>query len=306
MHLEKMLELNSLEDMQIQTKVVGEDKIPVFVVDNFLRNPETVREFALQLNFDKPLLGDLWPGFQAVASLHRTEIEHFIQSQYLEPVLGLDCKNYDFPPVRPEEKAEQWSSWFLLTRFGIITMPFDEAPWAKNPHVDYFGFIASVIYLSLPHQSHGGTVFIRHRKTGIETIPPTVSNLPEILCDRLKATHSYRVICDQLYDNPKLGSDKQRLRRPTNEGQVIDKAAYDAVWKLITNGNASTSGYLTKSNEVWEVTDQIDMKFNRLVLYPTWHLHSVSWDPKWFGSSLAERRLTMMNWMNFPVSNLEP
>ncbi|MCA6221504.1 DUF6445 family protein [Photorhabdus antumapuensis] len=303
--LESLLELNRLEDMEIHHKVVGSDNIPVLVVDNFLRYPDAVREFALQLHFDKPLLGDLWPGLQAIASLHRTDVEQFIKSQYLEPVLGLDCRNYDFPPVRPGEQADQWSSWFLLTRFGVITMPFDEAPWAKNPHVDYFGFIASVIYLSLPHQSRGGTVFIRHRETGVETIPPPVSDLPEVLCERLRATHSYSVICEKIFDNPKFCIDTQKPKRSESRGQVIDKETYRAVWQLITDGNVPTYGYLTKSNEVWEVTDQVDVKFNRLVLYPTWHLHSVSWDPSWYGSTLPERRLTMMNWMNFPVRRSE-
>ncbi|MER2474561.1 DUF6445 family protein [Photorhabdus laumondii] len=307
MQFERLLELNSIDDMSIQVKKIGNDNIPLMVVDNFLKYPEMVREFALSLNYNKPVGSDLWPGIQAVASLNRKNIEEFIVRYYLEPILGLDCSNYHFPAVRPGTKADQWSSWFLLTRFGAVTMPFDEAPWAKNPHVDYFGFIASVLYLSLPEQSRGGTVFIRHRETGIETIPPTALGLPDRLRCILKETRSHEIIYGKIFDewwaeHGKSWDHEEPLKK--DEGQVLTEKGFDIVCQRIMTGNTPTSGYLTQSNPVWEITDQVDVAFNRLVLYPTWHLHSISWDPTWYGKTLAERRLTMMNWLNFPVEGL--
>ncbi|MDE9536973.1 DUF6445 family protein [Xenorhabdus bovienii] len=308
MQVNILLELNSIKDMSIQVKRIGNDNIPIMIVDNFLKYPEEVRKFALSLNYDKPLLGDYWPGIQAAASLNRKKIEEFITHHYIEPILGLDCSNYHFPAVLPNMKADQWSSWFLQTRFGAITRPFDEAPWTKNPHVDYFGFLASVLYLSLPDQSRGGTVFIRHRQTGIETIPPAVSGLPKRLCQILRETRSYEIIYGKIYEELRAGHSESWEHDNvinTREDQVITEKGFDAVWKTIMNENIPTSGYLTESNQVWEITDQVDVAFNRLVLHPTWHLHSVSWDPSWFGETLPERRLTMMNWVNFPVENVK-
>ncbi|MDC9595022.1 DUF6445 family protein [Xenorhabdus sp. IM139775] len=306
MKVNSLLEINAIKDMSIQIKRIGNDNIPVMIIDNFLKCPEEVRKFALSLNYDKPLPGDYWPGIQAAASLDRKKIEEFITRQYIEPVIGLDYNNYGFPAVLPNMKADQWSSWFLQTRFGAITMPFNEAPWAKNPHVDSIGFLASVLYLSLPEQSRGGTVFVRHRQTGIETIPPATSGLPKRLCQILKETRSYGIIYGKIYEELRAGHSKSWVHDNvinTCEGQVITEKGFEAVWKTIMNENPPTFGYLTESNQVWEIVDQVDMAFNRLVLHPTWNLHSVSWDPNWFGEKLSERRLTMMNWINFPVEN---
>jgi hypothetical protein len=55
----------------------------------------------------------------------------------------------------------------------------------------------------------------------------------------------------------------------------------------------AAEGFITESNEDWELLKLIEMKFNRLVLYGGRSFHSGYIQDGWFGESLKTRRLTL-------------
>jgi hypothetical protein len=282
--------------MTIRHKTVGEDRTPVLIVDDVFRNPEAVRTFALGMHYDKPLPGDGWPGVQAAASLDRHELITLIKNHLVRYQLGIEPENYSFPAVRAGDQPDQWSSFFLQTRFGIVNKTPEQAPGVAHPHVDEFGFIASVMYLSDSERSHGGTVLCRHRRTGIQTVPPFAEGLPASLAAHIRATQSYQYIEHLL--NLK---GRSKITDIVDGAPLLSKEQHETVWDHLMEGSSNAPRYMTESDDHWEIIEQIDMRFNRLVAYPTWQLHGINWDMSVAGTTKAEQRLTMMDWLNYPI-----
>lgn len=290
-----LLSLNALSQMTLTRRTVGADRTPLLVVDNLFRDPEKVRSFALSLQYETPLPGDGWPGVQAAASLDRSELVRFVKDHFVHDRFGMDPSAYRFPAVRSGEKPDQWSAFFLQSRFGLITMTAEEAPGVAHPHVDEFGFAAAVIYLCAPARCHGGTVLCRHRGTGIQTLPPFAADLPLSLVHRLTHTQSYSTVAEMLSKQPQASAG------PPGQRRILTREQQESVWNRLMEGAPSPRRYMTESDSHWEILEQVDMRFNRLVVYPTWQLHGINWDMSFSGPQKSEQRLTMMDWLNYPV-----
>ena len=75
---------------------------------------------------------------------------------------------------------------------------------------------------------------------------------------------------------------------------------YEDYIKQLPRKTSENQFHLSGSNDVWEQTKLVDMKFNRLLLYPAFVLHKAIFEEHWFGSALDERRLTLNFFFKFP------
>ncbi len=142
--------------------------------------------------------------------------------------------------------------------FSIVTKPGSElAPWQRTPHFDGVD-VAGVVYLNRPAQCRGGTAFYRHRLSGLESVPQ----------------RGGRRIADLMQQHG-LSSPEELLQ-----------------W-IMSPPRQDGAGFITQSNDDWELLYLVDMKFNRLVLYRGQMFHSGYIEDGWFGKSLATRRLTL-------------
>ena len=121
----------------------------IIVVDNFLGNPNAVREYALKQEYE-PYGGKNWPGRDSKETHGKEEM-----TKAISEIVGkqLVCK--------PENKC----SYFRITRegqYGKQYIHFD-----PNPGLVWAG----VLYLTPTVHPTGGTKFWKHTATGWEKSP---------------------------------------------------------------------------------------------------------------------------------------
>lgn len=139
--------------------------------------------------------------------------------------------------------------------FAVVTKRGDElVAGQRQPHCDGFCAYAGLVYLNPPEQCFGGTSFWRHRRTGLERGPA--------------ADDPARVLA-------KAGMSNAAATAPGTSPE-----------------DDPGTGYLIASNEAWEMTQAIPMRFNRFVLYSSDIYHSPLYDERDFGATLDTRRLT--------------
>jgi hypothetical protein len=143
--------------------------------------------------------------------------------------------------------------------FAMVTVdgPDEVEPIHCQPHFDNFCDFAGIVYLNPDEQASGGTAFWRHRDSGLIAAPvETDPQIPE-LCER------YGV------------ADLQGVVRH--------------IW---TESMKTHHEFILESDETWERTKVVDMRFNRLVLYPGSLLHTLHMELGAFGDIPTTRRLT--------------
>src|SRR5687768_16587588 len=106
------LALNDKRDMKIELLRIGEDKNPVLVVDNFYKDPEYVRELALNLDYRPPPENDFYPGRQASIGLDRSAIDYFVTEQLTAPTYGIHPDMFRFLPSIPGQPSGEWVRFF--------------------------------------------------------------------------------------------------------------------------------------------------------------------------------------------------
>lgn len=134
---------------------VGQNKTPVFILDNFLENLTS----SLQHDLDKLEFNDAptyYPGIRAKLP------EEYILSvaRALVPVLH---KIYSIPA---DYKIEFFDSYYSL----VTSEPKDLSVEQQIPHFDGTGEYRFALLHYLNPSSHGGTAFYRHNSTGIERV----------------------------------------------------------------------------------------------------------------------------------------
>lgn len=134
--------------------LVGIERQPVLVIDNFIANAESLVEYcsqAAQLNMEK----GFYPGVRGAGpEIYRTAL-----SKHLG---GLIYKTFQLSP-QPQRK--------MRSVYSMVTTPPDElSPLQCAPHCDSSNMadLASVHYLCQSH--HGGTSLYRHRQSGFEYV----------------------------------------------------------------------------------------------------------------------------------------
>lgn len=142
--------------------------------------------------------------------------------------------------------------------FGMVMVKAgDLRPINYQPHHDTFCDFAGIVYLNTDEQCSGGTSFWRHRATGLQAFPRD--------------------------DDPELPGLLQRYDA-TDGRQLVERMLGEAV--------DSHRAPLLGSTSTWEMTKLVEMRFNRLILYPGRLFHTMHLDPEAFGDTPATRRLT--------------
>jgi hypothetical protein len=136
---------------------IGNDNAPVLVVDDFLGDPEVMREHVCALGVFKPGYAS-YPGIQSVVPPIYVHALRLFLVDLLKPVFGLGNT----------QLARAFSG------FSLVTTPPEKLELVQClPHFDSTDRqqIALLHYLCPPGK--GGTAFYRHRRTGYEYVDET-------------------------------------------------------------------------------------------------------------------------------------
>jgi hypothetical protein len=139
----------------------------------------------------------------------------------------------------------------------------DLNPVQCQAHYDAGHEIAAIVYLNPPEQCRGGTSFWRYRERDLSRAPP-----PEVMAALVS----------------ELGGDPSQM--PGNIAEFF-------LLGLLAPHLGRFSGMLmTESNEVWELTRLVEMKYNRFIMYDAKLFHTAHVEPGAFGETKESRRLT--------------
>ncbi len=124
------------------------------IIDDFLADPHAVRRAALGLGYDAEANQSNFPGRNSTKALPTKTLEQAVSSQIGVSVAG--APNTSHGRCRITLKSDKGHS-------GV--------------HVDP-AFYSGILYLSKPEDcakpNAGGTDFFRHKRTGLDRIPPTL------------------------------------------------------------------------------------------------------------------------------------
>lgn len=139
--------------LSIQPLVIGKEKAPLLVVDNFVNDPEALVANARNLKYEPPKMA--YPGIRALAP---KEYQKFLLQELMPKVIEY------FDQSRPALRLS-------MCHYSLVTTPPEKLNLVQRiPHVDSFDSngLATIHYLF--RENMGGTAFYRHRKTGYEVI----------------------------------------------------------------------------------------------------------------------------------------
>jgi Family of unknown function (DUF6445) len=131
---------------------IGNEASPLAVIDEFMPDPEALRESALARDWQ--IRGDFYPGPRAEA-----EPDYLVQ---MGRILRLVLPQV-FGPVRSAQVLRCYYS-LATTRPEQLTLP------QRIPHVDSYDPCQIALVHYLCPAEFGGTAFFRHTTTGFETI----------------------------------------------------------------------------------------------------------------------------------------
>jgi uncharacterized protein DUF6445 len=149
-----------------------------------------------------------------------------------------------------------------------------------HPHVDSVGkgsaSLSCLIYLNPPEQCRGGTAFYCHRETELretrgELTPALASYMMKHQLVSIEEAYA-----KMSYVSPE---DKARLAAATDD------------W-----------GYITDSNDEWELTSLVEMTFNRCIVFDSMFFHNPYLRCGDFGTTAETRRLTQTMFFEMPAS----
>jgi hypothetical protein len=124
----------------------------VIVIDDFLPNPDALRERALALNYsvDGP-----YPGLNSAEKIAIPGLDDIVSKLVYQPVRAPWTKDYSHGNFR-------------------LALAKDEEP--ARIHIDNSHW-SGILYLSRPEDCQGGTEFYRHLPTGTDHLPFTEEEL---------------------------------------------------------------------------------------------------------------------------------
>jgi hypothetical protein len=147
------MQLELSPDIRMQRLRIGSEKVPLLVIDNFVRQPDDLIRWASSRLFANA--GRHFPGIRTRAPLtYRKLIQDHLQDE-LSQFFEVDARLMQFP----------------MAHYSLVTTPPAKLePIQRIPHVDSVrgNGLATVHYLF--RDNHGGTAFYRHRRTGFEYV----------------------------------------------------------------------------------------------------------------------------------------
>jgi hypothetical protein len=223
---------------------VGPEATPVLVVDDFLTDAEALRRFALGLAYRAPGQPDRYPGVKAFASLPgAAETKSWVAEQMLAQL-----HPNGRPPGFVTEDYDAVGAFSMFTATGAA-LPEN----GEDQHTDGFAWLAMVHHLSLSDEGRG-TALWQHRPTGL--------------------THWLRVDPVRMHAL-ELGLGL-RLSAPLAQAvRASAPAQLDEVGRFMFRPRPGRRPYSNEEDADWKLVGWIPARWNRLVVYPTWQIHSV-------------------------------
>lgn len=141
--------------IRARTDLIGAERSPVLVIDNFAAEPAALVDDAAALAPFPPACDTFYPGLRAPAPMPFVQAVHAYMEPALRAVFGL--AGHDVVSGGWEFSLATWPPASLTLR-------------QRMPHIDstHPGNLALLLYLCPADQ--GGTGFYRHRSTGYETV----------------------------------------------------------------------------------------------------------------------------------------
>ena len=124
----------------------------VFVIDDFLRNPQEVRAQAISLEY---AVSGRYPGLNSVQKLRIEGLDQVISTLVREPVRAPWTNDFSHGSCRVALASDQQEA-----RIHI-----DQSHWS------------GILYLSKPEDCRGGTEFFRHKRTNTDRVPMNEASL---------------------------------------------------------------------------------------------------------------------------------
>ncbi len=161
------------EKLKIATLNIGLHK--VLMIDNFLKNPCQMIDYAAQCQFS------LYPGYESkkgypgIRAIAPQDYS-FALTTFLEPIIK---KEFGVPEHLDIRKS--------VCAFSLMTMqPQELGPLQRTPHFDSSTPHHIAVLLYLCDARHGGTAFYRHNSTGLDHITAdTRENYLDIYYDEI-------------------------------------------------------------------------------------------------------------------------
>jgi hypothetical protein len=141
-------------DFQCELLLAGQEKTPLIIIDNFIKDAEQLVDFCLENNvFSK--VDNYYPGIRMPAPKMYVRVVYECLSELFASIF--DLSKQDFSCGR---------SFYSL----VVTPPEQLKQQQSLPHVDSYRYsdFACVHYLC--DREMGGTSLYRHKKTGFERI----------------------------------------------------------------------------------------------------------------------------------------
>lgn len=256
-------------------------KAPILIIDDVLDNADELREQALALRFEPPQNGS-YPGLKAAASVRGgVTIAKMLAQAFLSQRHGSDV-----PAMLKDAKPK------VATDFSILSISQEAAsdPRFSEQHVDTATWLASVIYLfgepgvETPER---GTAFWRHRPTGLTCFSQGDSpdSVELVLKEKLLGFPLMQELPDALTKIPATCMNLLNAR----------------VFKQVDRGRRPLS---MEESDTWELLYAAPAKFNRLVCYPSWFIHSALETPD-DTPTVDTARLTMNCFVLSPFRTME-
>lgn len=152
----------------------------VFVIDDFLRNPDEVRAQALSLDY---AVQGRYPGLNSVQKLRIEGLDQVISQLVREPVRAPWTDDFSHGSCRVALASDDQQA-----RIHI-----DQSHWS------------GILYLSRPEDCRGGTEFFRHKRTNTDRVPMDEKSLNEA------GYSSYKELQHDILDKDALDRSKWEL-----------------------------------------------------------------------------------------------
>jgi hypothetical protein len=141
--------------IRARTDLIGRERAPVLVIDDFAADPQALVDHAASLAPFPPAQQTFYPGLRAPAPMDFVQGVHDYMAPALQAVFGLGGQSV---------VSGGWEFSLVTTPPAALTLR------QRMPHIDstHPGNLALLLYLA--PEAQGGTGFYRHRSTGFETI----------------------------------------------------------------------------------------------------------------------------------------
>jgi uncharacterized protein DUF6445 len=145
------------KDIIVEKVLIGDEKTPLLIIDNFVNNPKALIESANNKHDAsfKAMSSDYYPGIRKTAP---DNYLHLLGQ--LNTLLSSAFNNQEACEINT-----------LMSAFSIATMPEKQLrPIQMLPHFDSPNHLQFAVVHYLCPSEHGGTSFYQHKSTGYERI----------------------------------------------------------------------------------------------------------------------------------------